>query len=50
MIETSTKGPLDALVKPRSIAVVGASRQQNTIGNQIDSSLVGHGFTGPIST
>lgn len=48
MIETSTKGPLDALLKPRSIAVVGASRQQNTIGNQIVSNLVAHGFTGAV--
>ena len=48
MIETSTKGPRDALLKPRSIAVVGASRQQNTIGNQVVSNFVAHAFTGAV--
>src|SRR6476620_1176507 len=41
-------GALDALLKPRSIAVIGASRQPNTIGNQIVSNLVAHGYTGPV--
>ena len=41
-------GALDALLKPRSIVVVGASRQQNTIGNQIVTNLVAHGFTGAV--
>jgi acetyltransferase len=38
---------LDALFRPRSIAVVGASRQPRTIGNSLLANLVGHGFTGP---
>lgn len=45
---TSKKGALDALLKPTSIAVVGASRQANTIGHQIVSNLVAHGFTGAV--
>ena len=48
MTELLPGGALDALLKPRSIAVVGASRQQNTIGNQIVTNLVAHGFTGPV--
>src|SRR6478735_8110231 len=48
MIGKNESGALDALLKPRSIAVVGASRQPNTIGNQIVSNLVAHGFTGPV--
>jgi Acyl-CoA synthetase (NDP forming) len=48
MTELNQGGALDALLKPRSIAVIGASRQQNTIGNQIVSNLVAHGFTGPV--
>ena len=40
--------PLDALLKPRGIAVIGASRQPNTIGHQIVANLVDHGFQGPV--
>ena len=39
---------LDAILKPRSIAVVGASRRADTIGWQIVDNLVRSGFTGPI--
>jgi acetyl coenzyme A synthetase (ADP forming)-like protein len=39
---------LDAILKPRTIAVIGASRSPNTIGNQILSNLVRHGFTGAV--
>ncbi|MGI8842558.1 MAG: CoA-binding protein [Gemmatimonadaceae bacterium] len=35
-------------MKPRSIAVVGASRSPNTIGHQILANIVRHGFTGPV--
>ena len=37
---------LDAILKPKSIAVVGASRQKDTIGYQILSNLVTWGFNG----
>jgi acetyltransferase len=39
---------LDAILKPKSIAVVGASRQTDTIGYQILDNLVKSGFTGPV--
>jgi acetyl coenzyme A synthetase (ADP forming)-like protein len=39
---------LDAILRPRSIAVVGASRHADTIGWQILDNLVRSGFTGPI--
>jgi acetyl coenzyme A synthetase (ADP forming)-like protein len=39
---------LDALLRPRSIAVVGASRRPNTIGYQILENLVRHGFAGAV--
>jgi acetate---CoA ligase (ADP-forming) len=39
---------LDALLRPRSIAVVGASRKPATIGWQILDNLVRHGFTGSV--
>jgi len=37
---------LDAILKPRSIAVIGASRMSNTIGHQIFANLLRYGFTG----
>jgi acetate---CoA ligase (ADP-forming) len=39
---------LDALLKPRSIAVIGASRRPNTIGYQILDNLLKHGFMGAV--
>jgi acetyl coenzyme A synthetase (ADP forming)-like protein len=39
---------LDAIFRPRSVAVVGASRRENQIGNQIVRNLVEGGFTGPV--
>ena len=39
---------LDAILKPRTIAVVGASRSPNTIGHQLLANLVRHGFTGAV--
>ncbi len=37
---------LDAIFRPRSIAVIGASRKPATIGYQILENLVRHGFAG----
>src|SRR5688572_8909399 len=48
MSNAPIKGALDAVLKPASIAVIGASRQPATMGNQIVSNLVAHGFTGPV--
>jgi acyl-CoA synthetase (NDP forming) len=37
---------LDCILRPRSIAVIGASRMSDTIGHQIFSNLLRYGFTG----
>lgn len=39
---------LDAILKPRSIAVIGASRMSDTIGHQIFANLLRHGFAGTV--
>lgn len=39
---------LAALLAPRSIAVIGASRTPGTMGHQILSNLIQQGFTGPV--
>jgi acetyl coenzyme A synthetase (ADP forming)-like protein len=39
---------LDAILKPRSIAVVGASRRPASIGHQILDNLLRSGFQGPV--
>ncbi len=41
-------GSLDHILKPRSIAVIGASRSPATIGNQVVANLVHFGFTGAV--
>ncbi len=39
---------LDSLLRPKSVAVVGASRRAGSIGNGMLKHLVGSGFTGPV--
>lgn len=39
---------LEAVFRPHSIAVVGASRRRNQIGHEIVRNLVEGGFTGPV--
>ena len=39
---------LDPILKPRAIAVIGASRKADTIGHQIFANLVRYGFTGAV--
>jgi acetyl coenzyme A synthetase (ADP forming)-like protein len=39
---------LDAIFRPRSIAVIGASRHRGTIGGEIFHNLLEFGFTGPV--
>jgi len=39
---------LEPILRPKSIAVIGASRQQNTIGWQILDNLLRVGFNGPV--
>ncbi len=39
---------LDCVLRPRRVAVIGASRTPNTIGHEIVANLVGYGFTGTV--
>jgi acetyl coenzyme A synthetase (ADP forming)-like protein len=41
-------GGLRAILAPRSIAVIGASRRENAMGHQIVRNLIRFGFTGPV--
>ncbi|MGK2961049.1 MAG: acetate--CoA ligase family protein, partial [Gemmatimonadaceae bacterium] len=41
-------GGLGSILRPRSIAVVGASRSTSTIGYQILANLIRYGFNGPV--
>src|SRR5258706_15889373 len=41
-------GLLDAIFRPRSVAVIGASRKRQTIGREILANLVECGFNGPV--
>jgi len=40
--------PLDPILRPGAIAVIGASRLSDTIGHQIFANLLHHGFTGAV--
>jgi len=39
---------LDPILRPRTVAVIGASRSPHTIGHQVLANLIGHGFTGSV--
>ncbi|MGE0352977.1 MAG: acetate--CoA ligase family protein [Gemmatimonadales bacterium] len=39
---------LNPIMRPRSIAVIGASRSPNTIGHEIVANLIKYGYTGPV--
>jgi acetyl coenzyme A synthetase (ADP forming)-like protein len=39
---------LDCILRPRAIAVIGASRMSDTIGHQIFANLLRYGFTGAV--
>lgn len=43
-----TPGPLDCILAPRSIAVIGASRRPLTMGHQILHNLIHLGYTGTV--
>ncbi|MDP2497149.1 MAG: acetate--CoA ligase family protein [Candidatus Palauibacterales bacterium] len=51
-VEEAGAGPdpasLDPVLRPDSVAVIGASRRRETIGQQILDNVLGHGFTGPV--
>ncbi len=40
--------PLDAVFRPRSVAVIGASRQRGSISGEVFHNLVSQGFPGPV--
>jgi acetyltransferase len=44
----SPRVDLDGLFRPRSVAVIGASRRPGSIGGQIVANLVDGGFQGPV--
>jgi len=39
---------LDPILRPRSVAVIGASRSPNTIGHEILANIIGYEFTGAV--
>ncbi|MFN2315347.1 MAG: acetate--CoA ligase family protein [Gemmatimonadales bacterium] len=41
-------GSLAPILRPRSVAVIGASRTPGTIGHEIVAALVRNGYTGPV--
>src|SRR5215510_4153488 len=45
--EHGTRG-LDAVFRPRAVAVIGASRERGTIGAEIFHNLISRGFQGPV--
>ena len=47
MIAARTHG-LDGIFRPRSVAVVGASRREGSIGRQVVANLIAGGFPGPV--
>lgn len=47
MTKVRTRG-LDGIFRPRSVAVVGASRREGSIGRQVVANLIASGFQGPV--
>jgi len=41
-------GGLEPLLRPRSVAVIGASRERGSIGAEIFHNLIANGFQGPV--
>jgi len=39
---------LDPILKPATVAVIGASRSPSHIGHQITANLIQYGFTGSV--
>lgn len=44
----SSSFSLDDLFRPRSVAIIGASRRQGAIGRQVVANMLGSGFAGPV--
>ncbi|HUK61720.1 MAG TPA: CoA-binding protein, partial [Dongiaceae bacterium] len=47
-VAARSRASLDAVFRPRSVAVIGASRDRGTIGAEIFHNLLEHGFNGPV--
>src|SRR5215468_8810442 len=47
-VRGESRPSLDSIFRPRSVAVIGASRRAHTIGREILANLVGFGFSGPV--
>lgn len=47
-IRTAAARSVEPIFKPRSIAVIGASREENSVGNSVVKNLQASGFTGPV--
>ncbi|MBZ0154106.1 MAG: CoA-binding protein, partial [Planctomycetes bacterium] len=45
---TARPSGLDGIFRPRSVAVVGASRREGSIGRQVVANLIASGFQGPV--
>lgn len=45
---TSAVNAMKAFFRPRSVAVIGASRQRGTIGAEVLHNLLAYGFNGPV--
>ena len=45
---TSAVNAINAFFRPRSVAVIGASRQRGTIGAEVLHNLLAYGFNGPV--
>jgi acetate---CoA ligase (ADP-forming) len=46
--QTAAANALAAFLRPRSVAVIGASRRRDTIGGEILHNLLSYGFNGPV--
>jgi len=46
--KASARHPLDTIFRPRSVAVIGASRRKQTIGRETLRNLIDFEFTGPV--
>ena len=47
VLMANTSG-LDGIFRPRSVAVIGASRREGSIGRQVVANLIAGGFQGPV--
>ena len=45
---TDTSGPVERILKPRSIAVIGATEDQTKFAGRVFHLLLKHGFSGSV--